>query len=137
MKKIQLIGIGGVIVNKKGEILLAQRNDHRKQFDGKWSIPGGHLEFGEQPEKALLREIKEELGVKVSILKHHCSVASYSYGFGDVKYHWILICYLCRIINGRPKVTNTENRTIKWFKIDEIDFTDCIPTTDILIKNLF
>lgn len=134
-KKIQIVGVGGLILNKKGEILLTQRNEpDYKDWDGKWSIPGGHLEFGEELKKTLHREIKEELNVEVKILKETPFVASYVLNLESIIYHGILLCYPCQIIKGRPKRANKENKDFKWIRPEKINFQDCIPSTDTFVK---
>ncbi len=51
------------IVNEKGEILIQKRAPTKKQRPNKWAITGGHVKSGENEEKAVLREIKEEIGI--------------------------------------------------------------------------
>lgn len=134
-KQIQVVCVGGLILNKKGEVLLVQRNQPDfKAWDGKWSIPGGHLEFSEDPKKALHREIKEELGVEIKILKETPFVVSYVLDLSKIVYHGILLCYPCRIIKGKPKRVSQENRDFKWIKPEKINFQDCIPATDVFIR---
>ncbi len=58
-----LVGVTGVILNKKQEILLF-KHTYR---DHSWSLPGGYLKSGEHPKEALEREIKEESGLIVSV----------------------------------------------------------------------
>ncbi len=55
---------GGVVVDGDGKILLVRSH----KWDGKYSIPGGHVEYGESLEKALVREIKEEMGIDVKVV---------------------------------------------------------------------
>ncbi|TSC54039.1 MAG: NUDIX hydrolase [Microgenomates group bacterium LiPW_16] len=134
-KKVQVIGVGGLILNKKGEILLTQRNEPSFPiWDGKWGFPGGHLEFGEEPKERLRKEIKEELGVEVEILKDNPFVTSGILDLGGLIYHGILLCYPCQITKGKLKITNQENRDFKWFNPREIDFQNCLPFTDIFVK---
>jgi ADP-ribose pyrophosphatase YjhB (NUDIX family) len=60
-----LIGVTGVIFNEKDEVLLF-KHTYRKTS---WSLPGGYLKGGEHPKAGLAREIKEESGFKVNIIK--------------------------------------------------------------------
>lgn len=54
---------GALIFNDSGQILLLK---HRFRAGSGWGIPGGFLEYGEQPEQALRRELREEIGLEVS-----------------------------------------------------------------------
>lgn len=55
------------IMNEKGEMLLQKRASTKKQEPNKWAICAGHVDAGETVESAIIREIEEELGIKVSI----------------------------------------------------------------------
>ena len=54
-----------VMIDIDGRVLIAQRPEG-KSMAGLWEFPGGKLEPGETPERALIRELKEELGVDIS-----------------------------------------------------------------------
>jgi len=58
-------GVGAVIVNEDGRVLVGERRDHR----GAWQFPQGGIEDGEEPEDAVLREIDEETGIARRDLK--------------------------------------------------------------------
>jgi 8-oxo-dGTP diphosphatase len=66
--------VAGALV-RDGRVLLAHRSPARRWYPDVWDLPGGHLEPGESPEQALVRELAEELGVTV----RQCSPA------GDVE----------------------------------------------------
>ena len=55
------------IINEKGEILLQKRASTKKQEPNKWSICAGHVDAGETVESAIIREMEEEIGIKLSI----------------------------------------------------------------------
>ena len=59
--------VGVIIINEKGELLLEKRSKTKKQSPEKWAICAGHIEAGDIPEKAILREIKEEIGIDLKI----------------------------------------------------------------------
>lgn len=98
------------LVDKDSRILLAQRPEG-KEFAGYWEFPGGKIEQGETPEAALIREIREELGVET---KDSClapiSFASHAYE----NFHLILLLYICRRWQNAPKAL--EGGQLAWVR---------------------
>lgn len=60
-----IILVAAVVYNQQGEILFVKRNQNHKSFRGFWQLPEGKMEFGEQTQETLLRELKEEVGLKL------------------------------------------------------------------------
>ena len=60
MKTILVVAV--VLIDRDGRVLLSQRPSG-KSMAGLWEFPGGKVENGEVPEEALIRELKEELGI--------------------------------------------------------------------------
>ncbi len=111
------IGIGAIILNKKGQILLIQRGKKSKNEVGLWGFPGGALEFGETIEEAIIREVKEELGVAIKPLK---KLAAVNHRIPNEKQHWIAVPYICQLVSGRPKILEVNKiAAIKWLTIKE------------------
>lgn len=136
-KEIQVVGVGGLIVNRKGEVLLTKRIElNLPEWNGRWGIPGGNVEFGEHPRKTLFREIKEELGVEVKLLHNTPFVASYRLDLQEVAYHGIFLCFPCLITNGKPRKISVEHSDLGWFNLKDIDFGNCIPLTKDFIDQL-
>jgi len=77
-------------------VLVAKR-PHGKANAGLWEFPGGKVEPGESHAEALVRELREELGVEVRVVSHVVST-SHAYPFGRVNLH----AYLCHIDEGVP-----------------------------------
>ncbi|CAN5460912.1 NUDIX domain-containing protein [soil metagenome] len=69
---------GGVVVNPEGAILMIFRN-------GKWDLPKGKIEQGEDPETAAVREVNEECGIGKLILRKQLSTTFHTYPFKDKK----------------------------------------------------
>ena len=96
------------LVDVDGRVLLARRPEGKKMA-GLWEFPGGKLNPGETPEQALIRELKEELGIDVAAA---ClapfAFASHAYeGF-----HLLMPLFLCRRWKGTPKPR--EMQTLAW-----------------------
>ncbi len=63
-KKRTRISAYGLIYTDR-EMLLCRISDQLPEFEGRWTLPGGGIEFGESPEDAMVREVKEETGLRV------------------------------------------------------------------------
>ncbi len=57
------VSIAVGLLRQQGRLLLGKRSAHRRAYPGVWDLPGGHVEAGETIEQALVRELREELGV--------------------------------------------------------------------------
>lgn len=69
--------VAGIICNKQNQILIAYRSSHVIQGD-QWEFPGGKIEAGEMPFDALVRELKEEIGITI-ISAHPFKLVEYTY----------------------------------------------------------
>ncbi|ADP69415.1 NUDIX hydrolase [Rhodomicrobium vannielii ATCC 17100] len=102
------------LIDADNRVLLAQRPAH-KPMGGLWEFPGGKIEAGELPEAALIRELKEELGIEVP---QRClaplTFASHSYE----TFHLLMPLYICRNWNGM--VRPLEGQTLAWVRRDKL-----------------
>lgn len=118
------------LIDIDGRVLLARRPEG-KTMAGLWEFPGGKLNPGETPEAALIRELKEELGIDVSAT---ClapfAFASHAYE----KFHLLMPLYLCRRWKGLP--TPRENQTLKWVWPNKLPEYDVPPADKPLISLL-
>ncbi len=96
------------LIDPDGRILLAKRPEG-KTLAGLWEFPGGKVEQGERPEAALIRELKEELGIDV---EHSClaplTFASHAYD----EFHLLMPLYVCRRWKGIAQAL--EGQELKW-----------------------
>jgi len=125
---MQSIIVTAAIIKQNDQILIAQRNENVDQAL-KWEFPGGKLEPGESPEQCLVREIREELGLTIHILKIF-DVISHSYG----DRHIILLCYLCRLTGGSPQTLDC--RDFKWVKAGELHSYDFAEADRPIVSSL-
>ena len=58
--------VGVIVLNENNEILLEKRSATKKQSPNKWALCAGHIEAGDIPENAILREVKEEIGIDIT-----------------------------------------------------------------------
>ncbi len=98
---------GGIITNDRGEVLLL--NHHMRPSSG-WGLPGGFLNFGEQPEAAFRRELREETGIALRDVT--------IYRVRTFKRH-IEFIFLARGV-GEAAVKSSEIIALGWFTIDSM-----------------
>ncbi len=111
-----MIVVIGVCINKKGQVLLTQRNQPGySRVHKKWQLPGGELEFGETPEKALKREMKEELGVEVKIFELIPYIGTNTWKHPKSQHHCVFLSYLTKISKGTPNTKHFETYHLDWF----------------------
>ncbi|MCX7381766.1 MAG: bifunctional GNAT family N-acetyltransferase/(deoxy)nucleoside triphosphate pyrophosphohydrolase [Alphaproteobacteria bacterium] len=102
------------LVDRDGRILLARRPEGKKMA-GLWEFPGGKLNPGETPEAALIRELKEELGIDVA---SNC-LAAFTFASHEYdSFHLLMPLYLCRRWKGTP--TGRENQQLAWVRPDKL-----------------
>jgi len=106
-----------IILNSKGEILLGKR-DKFVLYPLMWGLPGGIIEYKEKIEDSIKREIKEEIGVEIKIIKKSNNIYE-SFPTKETKFHTINIPYFCKITKGIPKPKD-ETTDVKWFKPSNI-----------------
>jgi 8-oxo-dGTP diphosphatase len=98
------------LIDADGRVLLAQRPEG-KSMAGLWEFPGGKVEPGETPEAALIRELKEELGIDTW---HSClaplTFASHAYP----EFHLLMPLFACRRWQGAA--TPREGQTLAWVR---------------------
>ena len=98
------------LVDPDGRVLVAQRPEG-KAMAGLWEFPGGKLDAGETPERCLIRELHEELGIdtEASCL---APLTFASHGYPD--FHLLMPLYVCRVWRGTPAAR--EAQALRWVR---------------------
>ena len=107
-----MTNVVAAIIKKNNKFLIVQRNKN-KHLGLKWEFPGGKVKESETFEKALMREIKEELNISISMYE---KIAEEKYK--DDKIDIILHYYLCSLENGTMKLN--EHEAFLW--VEKKDF---------------
>ncbi|MEK4434520.1 NUDIX domain-containing protein [Paenibacillus sp. FSL K6-2862] len=111
------IGVGAVILNERNEVLLVWRNRQPEQYT--WSIPGGKVDPYESLETAVIREIKEEVDLDITIDQLLCTAETIR---PEREEHWISVLYTAR--NTRGIARNLEEGgaigEIGWFPLHDL-----------------
>lgn len=88
----------GLIV-RDGRILLCRISSALPANAGEWTLPGGGIEFGEDPADAVVREVREETGLRVKV-KDLVTIDSRNFEFADQLMHAIRIIYRASVVGG-------------------------------------
>ena len=115
MRRIEVVA---AIICKDNQIFATQRG--YGDFKGGWEFPGGKMEPGETPEAALVREIREELAVEISVGELLTTV-EYDYP----KFHLTMHCYLCQLIGG--ELLLLEHQAARWLGKGELYSVEWLP----------
>jgi len=102
------------LIDRDGRVLLAQRPEG-KPMAGLWEFPGGKLAEGETPEQALIRELKEEIGIETN----SSCLAPIAFASSDLgEFHLLMPLYVCRKWAGTPHPR--EAQKLRWVKRDAL-----------------
>ncbi len=112
-----VLGVGALIFNRD-QVLLVERG--KPPLQGCWSLPGGCVETGERLEDAVIREVFEETGLRVTadsiatVFERIMPGAS-----GVCEYHYVLVDFYCTIQGGELR-PGDDSKSVQWFDIDAL-----------------
>lgn len=120
-----IIGVGAIIVCN-GKILLEKRKSQPGR--GKWSVPGGLVELGENIEQTVIREVKEETGLDVEkpalidIVDNIIRDEN-----GSIKYHFVIVDYFVKLEGGELQV-GSDAGELRWVLSADVEDYDLTTT---------
>src|SRR5262245_58925531 len=126
----KIVVVACVLLSPDGSILLAKRPEGRT-LAGLWEFPGGKVEPGEEPEAALLRELEEELGVRLRP-ENLVPLTSIDYPYPD--FDLVMPLYLCEAWDG--EITAREDQELVWTRPDQLDRYAMPPADEPLKRTL-
>ncbi len=133
-KQIMPVAAVSVCVVRTGRVLLAQRANPRAY--GLWSLPGGHVEYGEPVRAAATRELKEETGIEASLVRLlDCVDIIHRDVDGAVKSHYVLSVFGARWISGKARASS-DAKAVAWVRPDDLDGYKMTPGTAELIRRV-
>ncbi|MDT0179547.1 (deoxy)nucleoside triphosphate pyrophosphohydrolase [Microbacterium sp. ARD31] len=120
MSTERALDVVAAVVLRDGLVFAARRSPEKAQ-GGKWEFPGGKIEPGETARAALMREIKEELGVQLSVRRHFATSTTQ---VDDLKIR--LRCFLADFVDGEP-VESADHDLLRWVPSEELVELDWAP----------
>ncbi|MEJ2117628.1 MAG: (deoxy)nucleoside triphosphate pyrophosphohydrolase [Alphaproteobacteria bacterium] len=125
-----VIVVACALTDTDGRVLLSRRPEGKRN-GGLWEFPGGKMEPGETPEAAIIREIREELGIS---LRDKClaplTFASHAYD----DFHLLMPLYVCRRWDG--DITPLEGQELAWVRAKRLNEYAFVPADIPLIPIL-
>lgn len=124
MKEIKVVA---AIIQKENKILATKRG--YGEFINMWEFPGGKIESGETKEQALVREIKEELNIEISVDKFAIDI-EYQYP----NFYLFMSCFMCSIKEGSIELL--EHNDGKWITKEELNTLNWLPADSDAVNYL-
>ena len=115
MKTVRVVA---AVIRDNDRILATARG--YGEYKGWWEFPGGKIEEGESPEQALIREIREELGVEIEV---HDLIGIIDYDYET--FHLHMNCYWATVVRGELQLL--EHEAAKWLDASNIESVDWLP----------
>jgi 8-oxo-dGTP diphosphatase len=106
----------GVALVHEGRVLAARRS-YPADAAGRWELPGGKVDDGETPETALVREVNEELGCRVS-------VTGWLEAEVTIRPGLVLRVATADLVDGEPVTRAGEHDAVRWLRGDQLDVVD-------------
>jgi ADP-ribose pyrophosphatase YjhB (NUDIX family) len=121
-KRVDEVSAGGLVIDTTGTMgLLIGRYDHKDASGQRilWSLPKGHIEEGETPEQAAIREVAEETGITSSITKS-LGVIDFWFMAGGKRIHKTVHHFMFTEVGGTLLAQESEVDEVSWFPLSEI-----------------
>ena len=124
MKTVRVVA---AVIRSEDKIFATARG--YGEFKGQWEFPGGKIEPGETPQGALVREIQEELDVKIEVGDLIDTIE-----YDSPSFHLSMDCFWCIVTDG--EITLKEAEDARWLSKDELYSVDWLPADMELIEKL-
>lgn len=115
-----MVAVGAVVEDDEGRILLVKHEPERGGFwQGKWICPGGKLELGETIGDGIKREVKEETGLEIELIKPLPAFDRIVKSADGIDLHVVYIDYIAKVAGGELKADSDVGEAL-WIEKDEL-----------------
>ena len=122
------------LIKSNGRILLLRRSSGNPRYIGQFELPGGKVEFGEDPEEGLRREVDEEVGVAAGAIQLYKVISWMDTVERDTQH--IIIVYLIGVGNPDAKITlSNEHDKFLWAKLSDIQLDKLNALTEVVLED--
>jgi 8-oxo-dGTP diphosphatase len=131
--KSPMVGVGGVVIQRGRALLVLRASEPLK---GRWSIPGGLVELGEELERAVARELKEETGLTVEPVQVVMVFDRIQRVRRRVRYHFVIVDYFCRLKRGKLRPAS-DVLDARWARPEELGKYNLTPLALRVVLDAF
>lgn len=132
MTHTDLFLVAAAIIRRDNKILIAKRSTGALGI-GKWEFPGGKIEFLEHPEECVVREVKEELDIEISVDKLY-TISSYFDEKEGKKYHILVLAFFADYVSG--EIVLNDHSSAEWVDISSLEKYEFVPADVKIVKEL-
>ncbi len=111
---------------ENGRVLMAQRAAHKRHHPERWDLVGGHVETDEHVEAAIVREVREEVGVTAVAFRH---LGSFEDCQREATFH---VYAVTDWSEGPPELTGNEHTDLRWVELNGIDLVESLAHPEII-----
>jgi len=127
-----LVGVG-ILIQRGNKYLLIKRAAEPDK--GLWSVPGGMVELGEKASEAAAREVLEETGLVVDVVKVLDVIDKIIIDEDKVKFHFVIVDYIAEYRRGELKASS-DALDARWVTVEEFKDYELSPTLIVLLKKM-
>lgn len=117
-----------IVIEKNGKVVLIERG--RPPFKGKFAFPGGFIDWGERPEKAAIREAREETGLKVKLI----DILGYYSVENDPRGHIVTTAFVAKPVSGKL-LANDDAKKAFWINPRKVIKSQIVKNHFIALKD--
>ena len=131
-----MLKVGAAAIVRQGHAgweLLSARRTEPPIAAGLWEFPGGKVDPGETPEACVVREVKEELGVDVTL---HERIVGPLHGYWQLGERIAIALWLCTIPDDQNPVMLEDHDAIAWLTVETLYSVPWIPADEIIVREL-
>jgi 8-oxo-dGTP diphosphatase len=121
--------VTAAVIEERGRVLIARRKKGDR-CEGRWEFPGGKVEPGETPEDSLERELREEMGIEVSVGERLCA---HPFRVGETAME--LLVYRTRIVKG--EIVCHDHDEVRWIAPGELGAFDLTDPDRRVVESLY
>ena len=136
LKSLRLVAAKAIIRNKNGDVLLLQQSDEAAVSNaGQWHMPGGIVEPHETVQQAVIREVKEETGLDVQVVKL-LDVGEWEADIRGHHFTFVGLFFECSAVAGDIKIDPAESKNYRWINLNDMDSIKIVEPARSIIEHI-